>query len=95
MKDGEQAVKDLQTKTHTNYTSASFLMQRSDAVAILDLISRLQNLKAAYELLFDKFGAAVTCNECPFIDECIYQEGKVDECKIKMHNRSKSLGISE
>lgn len=95
MKDPKQAIKDLQLKTHTNYTSESFLMQRSDSVSILDYIRRIENLNAAYELLFEKFGLAHNCNDCPMIDGCIYQEGKVEECKVKMLKRAKSLGVLE
>lgn len=94
MKKNEQSVKDLKLKADLNYNAKSFLIQTVDAKNILDYIRRIENLNAVYELLMDKVNLAVTCNDCPFIEGCIYQEGKVDNCQIKMFKRTENLGIS-
>lgn len=88
-----RAVGNLKLKCNTNYNAKSFLLQTNDGKEILDYIRRLENLNATYEILFDKAQIAVNCNDCPFIEGCIYQQGKVEDCQIKMLNRATSLGV--
>lgn len=89
----EKSIKNFNDLTDLNYNCKTFVIQTSLAVEIKDYIRRIQNLNATYELLFDKVQLAVNCNDCPFIEVCIYQEGKVKDCKIKMLNRSTELNV--
>lgn len=89
-----KSVNNLKLKCDTNYNAKSFLFQTSDGKEILDYIRRLENLNATYEILFDKVQLAVNCNDCPFVQGCVYQKGKVEDCQLKMLNRTCNLGVT-
>lgn len=94
MKDARRSIKDLKLKADLNYNAESFSIQTKEAREILDHIRRIENLNATYELLLEKFTFAVTCNDCPFIEGCIYQEGSISDCKLKMASRTNNLGVN-
>lgn len=87
----KSAILDLKNKCSLNYNAKSFLVQRLDIVEMLDYIQRLENLITAQNALIDSNDLGVKCNNCPFIDECIFNEGKVSDCQFRMANRTMVL----
>lgn len=89
-----ECIKRLKIKADLNYNAKTFSIDTSEAKEVLDYIRRLENLNGAYELLIDKYEFGVNCNDCPFIDGCIYNGENVEDCRLKMAKRTNSLGVS-
>lgn len=89
----DRAISNLKLKIDTEYNAKCILIETVDVKEILDYISRLENLKMVYDALFESAQLAVTCDDCPFIEDCLQKNKETEECQIKMLQRAKSLGV--
>ena len=85
-----QKIKDLRTQCNLCYNAKSMLVHRENVIDALDYINRLEMLVLAQNALIDQSELGVKCNDCPFVNRCIFKNPSKD-CQLTMANNGRSM----